>query len=90
MPGKATRYERQKAKQHRGRHLGGPGKPDYVRGTRAGEVKNRETPVTGPELRRLAERGVDEIDSKGGFTGPATDAARELGIKLFSRGKRLT
>lgn len=90
MPSKATRYEKQKAKQHGGAHLGGPGRPDYVRGPKVGEVKNRKTPVTGPELRRLAARGVGEIDSKGGFTGPAIEAARKLRLKLYSRGKKLT
>jgi len=87
MPSKATKYGRRKARQHRAKHVGGPGGPDYIRGAKAGEVKNRKTPVTGPELLRLADRGVDEIDSKGGFTGPAIEAAKKLGIKLFSRGK---
>ena len=90
MPSKATRYEKQKAKEHRGRHVGGPGRPDYVRGTKIGEVKNRNSPVTGPELERLAKRGVDEIDSKGGFTGPAVDAAKARGMKLFSGGRRVS
>ena len=89
MPSRPTKYESLKAKQHRGKHLGGPGKPDYARGPKLGEVKDRETPVTGPELIRLADQGVDEIDSKGGFTRPAIKTARELGIKLFSKNKRL-
>ena len=87
MPSRATKYERQKARVHRGKHLGGPGRPDYVRGKAKGEVKNRQSPVTGPELQKLASKGVIEIDSKGGFTGPAIKAANRLGVKLFSRRK---
>lgn len=89
MSSKATRYERLKAKQHRAKHVGGPGGPDYIRGSKTGEVKNRKSPVTGPELLRLTKRGVKEIDSKSGFTGPAIVAARKVGIKLFSRGKKV-
>lgn len=88
MSSKATNYERLKAKQHRAKRVGGPGSPDYTRGTKTGEVKNRKSPVTGPELLRLAKRGVDEIDSKSGFTKPAIVAARKLRIKLFSQGKK--
>ena len=88
MTSKATHYERLKAKRHRARHVGGPGSPDYTRGGKTGEVKNRKSPVTRPELLRLAKRGIGEIDSKGGFTGPAIVAARKRGIKLFSRGKK--
>lgn len=87
MPSKATRYEKQKAKEHRGKHVGGPGQHDYYRGSKPGEVKNRQGPVTGPEVRRMARRGVKEIDSKGGFTGPAVETAKKLGIK-YSRDAR--
>ena len=90
MPSKATRYERQKAREHRGKHLGGPGSPDYVRGNKVGEVKDRKSPVTGPELKGLADRGVREIDSKGGFTDPAVKAARARGIRLFSRRRKVS
>ena len=48
------------------------------------------TIVTGPELKRLADRGVREIDSKGGFTGPAVKVARVRGIKLFSQRKNVS
>jgi len=89
MASKATKYEKQKAKQHGAKHKGGPGGPDYTRGPVIGEVKNRKTPVTGPELLRLAERGVDEIDSKSGFTKPAILLATEIDIKLFSRRRRI-
>lgn len=94
MPGKKgkqpsgpTRAEKRKAREHGGRHVGGPGKPDYSRGGTKGEVKTRKTPVTGPELQELADRGISEIDSKAGFTGPAIELARRLGIRLVSKGK---
>ena len=89
MPSKATSYEKRKAKKHRAKHLGGPGRPDYTRGAISGEVKRRKTPVTGPELLRLVKRGTDEVDSMGGFTKPAIEAAKKCGIKLFSQGKRI-
>lgn len=89
MPSKPTRYEKTKAKQHRGKHIGGPGKPDYTRGNTVGEVKNRKTPVTGPELQKMIERGVGELDTMGGITGPGLDLAKQKGITVFSRGKKL-
>jgi hypothetical protein len=45
--------------------------------------------VTKPELQQMAQRGVSEVDSKGGFTGPAVDLAKQRSIKLFSRNKRV-
>ena len=90
MPSKATGYEKRKAKEHRAKHIGGPGNPDYVRGNNVGEVKNRKSPVTRPELKRLAARGVTEIDSMGGFTQPAVQSAKARGIKLFSRRRRIS
>lgn len=90
MASKATKYEELKAKQHRAKHSGGPGKPDYVRGQKLGEVKCRQSPVTAPELLRLSEeKKIKEVDSKGGFTSPAIETAKKRGIKLFSRGKRI-
>jgi hypothetical protein len=65
-------YEKQKAGEHRARHVGGPGMHDYERGDVMGEVKGRQSPVTKPELQRLIrEKGIGEVDSKGGFTQPA-------------------
>ena len=89
---KAKRYEKSKAKSHRGRHIGGPGEEDYRRGKDVkGEVKNRKTPVTKPELMRLAKRGITEVDSKGGYTKPAVEYATKYRpeMKLFSRGRRI-
>jgi hypothetical protein len=71
---RAIRYEKRKAREHRGRHLGGPSAPDYQRGEKFGEVKCRDSKVTQPELQRLIrEKGISEVDSKAGFTKPAID-----------------
>jgi hypothetical protein len=84
------RYERFKAKEHRGRHVGGPGKADYIRGSVKGEVKHRSTPVTKTELAALARRGIREIDSLSGYTGSAIEYADRYRpyLKLFKRGRR--
>jgi hypothetical protein len=83
-------YERFKAKEHRGRHVGGPGKADYIRGGVKGEVKHRKTPVTKKELIEMARNGVKEIDSLGGYTGSAMEYADRYRpyLKLFQRGRR--
>lgn len=86
---KATDYEKKVAERHRAKQIGGAGKEDYRRGKVMGEVKNRETPVTKPELRKMAEKKVKEVSSKGGFTQPAItyrDRYRP-NMKLFQKGK---
>ncbi len=85
-------YEKQKSVEHRARHVGGPGKHDYERGTTRGEVKCRNSPVTKPELQRLIkEKGITEVESKGGFTGPAVEYRDRYrpDVKLFSRRKKI-
>ena len=86
---KAKRFEKAKAKAHRGRHLGGPGEPDYERGRIKGEVKNWNRPVHRGVIREAIEKGVKEIDSKSGFSGPAIELAKQHGIKLIRRGKKV-
>jgi hypothetical protein len=85
------RYERETCRQHNGRHIGGPGKPDYSRGDVRGEVKHRQTPVTKPELISLRQKGVTEIHSLAGFTQPAIDhvGKHHMNMKLFHRGRRI-
>jgi hypothetical protein len=83
------RYEREKARKHNGRRVGGPGNEDYSRGKTKGEVKHRQTPVTRPEAIKIRRKGVTEIDSLGGFTEPAKKYAESRGIKLFQRGRRI-
>jgi len=82
-------YEKRKAKQHGGMHIGGPGNPDYIRGRIPGEVKNRNTPITKPELMLLCQKGVREVDSRAGYTQPAIDYRDRYcsRLKLMKKGK---
>jgi hypothetical protein len=82
-------YERLKAQKHRGKHVGGPGKEDYRRGSVKGDVKHWKRPMTKPEVRKIAAKGIKEITNLGGFTGPAKDYARRRKMKLFQRGRRV-
>jgi hypothetical protein len=84
------RYERSKAKAHRGRHVGGSRKPDYIRGDVLGEIKCRQKPLTKTQVKKIAQKGVTEIISKSGFTTPAIKYVKQYrpNLKLFHRGKR--
>jgi hypothetical protein len=86
------RYEKDCTRKHNGHHIGGSGQPDYKRGSKLGEVKHRQTPVTKPELMRLHRKGVSEIHSLSGFTEPAIDHVQKynMNMKLYSRGRRVT
>lgn len=84
---RGIRYEKRKAGEHGGRHIGGPGAPDYQRGRVEGEVKDRQSKVTKTELQDLIRRGRTEIDSKTGFTQPAIDYRNQWqpGVRLVSK-----
>ncbi len=88
---KGLRAEKRKAKSHHGRHIGGPGKPDYTRGKVKGEVKNRKTKVTKPELKKQIKKGIKEVDSKAGFTKPAIEYRNKYhrNVKLIKKNKKL-
>jgi len=88
---RGIRYEKEKAKAHRGKHIGGPGKEDYKRGEIKGEVKNRGTPVTKPELQEMFRKGISEVESKAGYTEPAIKYKERYhrDKKLFEKGKRI-
>ena len=89
---RGIRYEKRKAREHRGRHHGGPGAPDYQRGDALGEVKCRTTPVTKPELQRLVrQKGISEVDSKSGFTQSAIDYRNRWrpDVRLIQRRRTL-
>ena len=89
---RALAYEERKAKEHGARHIGGPGKVDFARGDKLGEVKCRESPVTKPELQHLInEKGVSIVESKGGFTQPAIEYRNRYheDVKLISQGRKL-
>ena len=83
------RYERRKAREHRGKHVGGAGKEDYRRGDVKGEVKHMKRPMAKPELMRTRKKGITEIEALGDFTEPAKKYARRRKMKLFHRGKRV-
>jgi len=84
-PKRGIQYEKLQAKKHRAKHLGGPGKPDYQRGRIKGEVKNWTRPVHSGVIKSAYQRGIREIVSKSGFTKPAEELAKKLGIKLITR-----
>jgi len=87
---RAQRYEKQQARKHGGRHVGGPGRPDYTRGPTKAEVKNWQRPVHRGVIEKAKTQGVTEIVSVSGFSEPAILEAKRLGIKLITRGKPLT
>ena len=78
------RFEKSAARRHRGKHEGGPSKPDYTRGRVEAEVKRWKRPVDSGVIKELAQKGVKEVVSKSGFTGPAEELAKKLGIKVIS------
>lgn len=84
-------YEKVKAKAHRAKHVGGPGKPDYKRGDVVGKVKNRKSKMTKPEVQKSCQNGVTEFESKGGYTKNAVDYVERYrpNIKLIQRGKKV-
>ena len=84
-PKRGIQYEKQQAKRHRAKHVGGPGKPDYVRGKTKGEVKNWSRPVYSGVIKQAKQKGVKEIVSRSGFTKPAEDLAKKYGIKLITK-----
>lgn len=84
---KGYKYERSQAKKRGGKHIGGPGKPDYERGKVKGEVKNWSQPVHSGVLKKASGKGIKEINSKSGFTGPAIELAKKKNIKLIQGNK---
>ena len=81
---KATKYEKRHARAHRGKHVGGPGKPDYYRGKVQGEVKCWKRPMAKGDVQREVAKGRREIVSKSGFT---PDAKRY--VRRYRRDVRL-
>lgn len=83
------RYEKRKAKQHRGKHVGGPGKPDYIRGSNHGEIKCWNRPLSKYTVKKLAQKRRTEIISKSGFTKGAIEYAKRYrpNLKLLHRNK---
>ncbi len=80
------RYEKRTAKKHRGKHLGGPGQPDYIRGDTEGEVKLRQRPMTKTELMEECRKGRTEVVCSAGFSESAKEYIRRYrpDVKLIS------
>lgn len=74
--------EKKVARTTRGTRIGGPGQYDVVKGRGKYEVKNRKTPVTLPELKKMKARGVTTIYSKSGYTAPALAWGKRNGMRL--------
>lgn len=86
---KWRRYEKQKAKAHKAKVVGGPGKEDARKRKQKIEIKDRKSPVTRPELIKIRRKGVTKVISKGGFTKPALEYGKEKKMKLYKRKKKL-
>lgn len=87
---RARRYEKEQARKHSGKAKGGPGQPDYTRGSVKAEVKNWQRPVHSGVVKKARQNGVTEIVSSSRFTEQAIDQAKKAGITLIHRGKRIT
>ena len=85
----AKRYEKEKSKKHRGKHIGGPGKPDYRRGKIAGEVKDWNRPMSKHDVMKEAQKGRKELVSKRGFSEGAIKYAERYrpDLKLIHGNK---
>ena len=82
-------YERRKAREHRGKHIGGSGQPDYLRGNIHGEVKSWNKPLPKSVIMAEARKGRKEIISKKGFEDSAIKYAERYrpGLKLIHRNR---
>jgi len=87
---RGIRYEKKKARDHRAKHVGGPGKEDARKGSQKIEVKDRKTPVTRPELVKIKRKGINKVISKAGFTDPALGYGKQRRMKLYKGKKKLT
>lgn len=84
-------YEKKKAKKHRGKHIGGSGKPDYRRGKIQGEVKAWNRPMSKYDVMKEAKKGRREIIAKSGFTKGAVAYVNRYQpkMKLFHKNKKV-
>jgi hypothetical protein len=84
-------YEKRMAKKHKGRYLGGPGQPDYIKGKIPGEVKAWSRPMSRYDVKKEIQKGRKEIISKSGFTSGAISYVKRYrpNVKLFHKNKRI-
>lgn len=82
---KGQKFEEQVAKYMGGRHIGGPGEPDYKRGSVSGEVKDWDKRMGKLNVMEEAQKGRDEIVSRMGFTDEAIEYRDQYrpGVKLI-------
>jgi len=78
-------YEKTVARRHRGRVVGGPGQPDYIRGTVCGEAKLRNRPLNRSEVMGECKKGRMEIVCNKGFTNQAVQYVKRYrpSVKLI-------
>lgn len=81
-------HERDAASAHRGKHVGGPGQPDYVRGDTQGEVKLRRIALSKSEVMAECQKGRTEIDCNAGFSESAVAYVKRYRpeVKLITGG----
>lgn len=88
---RGANYEKQKARAHGAKRVGGPSNPDAV--TKGGgkiEIKDWSTPVPKPEVVKANRKGVKKFIAKSGFTDPALEYGKNRGMKLYKGKKKLT
>lgn len=87
---KGQKFEENVSKYMGGRHIGGPGEPDYKRGSTDGEVKDWAIRMGKSDVMAEAQKGRDEIVSRKGFTDEAISYRNRYQpkIKLFDWSKK--
>ncbi len=83
---RGIRYEKEKVKDHKRKHIGGPGNPDAP----GMEVKCWISPASRPDLIKAKRKGVTKFINKGGFTKQAVEYGKEKNMKLYEGKKRIT
>jgi hypothetical protein len=83
-------YEKKKAKDHKAKHIGGPGNPDARKGGQKIEIKSWQQPVPRPVVVKARRKGITKFISKSGFTDPALEYGKKRKMKLYKGKKRLT
>jgi len=68
---KGQKFEEKVAEYMHGQHIGGPGEPDYKRGSVDGEVKDWDKRMGRSAVMNEVQKGRDEIVSREGFTDEA-------------------
>lgn len=79
---KGKKFEETVARTMGGKLLGGPGEPDYQRGSIDGEAKDWKDRMGKSDVMKEAEKGRDEIVSRQGFTDEAVDYKDQYRPKL--------